>query len=370
MLLHVQTTAEAEKRFQLNVFDSKSVSLSPKDGDTSIVFEVNSPQEQQHKLSPFISIFFRLAVDISGENTDGSLYRFPFHSIRGISSDDSHSHFNKLFQSMMRKVRPSTSTSTVHIEEQPELAANPILVTQASIVSNFIRNFIRDIFSSCPSPLFGHSHRHHCIMSLSPYGTASISIQPQNRDSIVVQASARYEFMPQYLFYILIAVLFLLFSDQFSKSKIFQYCCGMITFISLGLVLIVLSLTGTVKPKSTIIQNMSLFTLLTSTYGATLVYFLRSYLSVLLVEFWEFTVCYVLIFSCFGAWVVHYIRSNQHTKHVFRVSVKWMIRSIGLYLLFNASASPTVSWTYMLLFVSVYTVYETTKRAVGIRKRD
>lgn len=345
----------AEKCLTLNLDETKSVRLLS--GDT-LIFEV----PKQAKLS-VTSLFFRLAVVVSAERSDGSIYRFPFHSIRGVSTDDSHAHFSSLANSIINKIHPTKESASSMNEQTP-------LAQQVSYTSNFIRNFIRDIFSSCPSPLFGHSSRHRCVMSLSPYGAASVSVRPKASESIVIQATTQKQFMFQYLIYIVMAILFLLFSDQFSKSKIFQYSCGMITFVVVGLALILLSLTGTVKPKSTIIQNASLFTLLTGAYGASLVWFLQSYLSLILAEFWEFTAIYVLLFSFFGAWTVRYIRSNQHTKHVFRVMVKWMIRAVGLYLLFNASASPAVSWTYMLVFLVLYTIYESLKRAAGLRKRD
>lgn len=168
-------------------------------------------------------------------------FQFPFLSIRGVSSDDSNLYFSKLFKSVIKKFNISTDNMI--------LKESRLLLDYLSYTSTFIGYFFLNLFSSLPSPLFDHSIRNHYDMNFSPYGNASISIQLYNKDFVFIKASARYEFIYQYPVYIFITVLSLWYSDQLSKSKIFQYCCGIISSVTFGLILILLSLIGTIKPK-------------------------------------------------------------------------------------------------------------------------
>ena len=52
---------------------------------------------------------------------------------------------------------------------------------------------------------------------------------------------------------------------------------------------------------------------------------------------------YVLLMTVIGLSFVRYIRNMEGSKHVLRVTVKWLLRLSGLVFIFNSSASPMLS---------------------------
>jgi hypothetical protein len=135
-------------------------------------------------------------------------------------------------------------------------------------------------------------------------------------------------------------------------------------FVIGGILVGLLSVTGTISTKKKLVQNTSLLALFTGAYGATLVWFLREHVSRIMIDFWEISIAYVIITSGLGFLFVRFIRSNENTKHVFRVTTKWALSVTGAWLVFNASASPTLSLIYASSLLIFYLLHALHKSAV------
>jgi hypothetical protein len=88
--------------------------------------------------------------------TAANKYEFPFHTIKGISTDDFHSNIEALMYEIFGTA---------------EEKASKILTSH-----DFQQSFIRDIFSSCPSPVFS-SNRSLCAMRFSPFAENCIKFR-------------------------------------------------------------------------------------------------------------------------------------------------------------------------------------------------
>jgi hypothetical protein len=101
--------------------------------------------------------------------------------------------------------------------------------------------------------------------------------------------------------------------------------------------------------------------LLSGGYGLTVIWLMQKFLKTILLRYWEFAVLYVIIAALVGILFARMLRSFEETKHLVRVSVKWLLRMGGVVCIFNATASPFVSLLFMGSLFVAYVVYETAK---------
>ena len=210
-LLFLSQTLSSNVQFAINL-DGNSKQIELKSGDT---LTITTPPPKTSKKS-LNKLFNQLYITVEGRTTDNKPFQFPFHSVKGVSTDDSHSHFYHIFGKLIKKLLKndeSTDTTTTHN-----------IITNKS---NFLRNFIRDIFSSCPSPLFGDGYRQACTLTFSPYGNTTLSVIPKAKKTVIMTVRGSEEFNSVYMIRLIIGILFLSFAPIFAKSKYFQvrYMC-------------------------------------------------------------------------------------------------------------------------------------------------
>ena len=147
--------------------------------------------------APFdvMSAFHQLTVDVvAAEN-----YKFPWHSVKGISNDDFHSNI----ETIMYKIFGTE-------EEKADKVAT---------VAEFRQGFFRDIVSSCPSPLLSTS-RSQCLMSFSPFGEACVRLRTEQ--SVQLTATSERKFNIRLPLNLMCGLFLLNLSHPLSKSSIFQ----------------------------------------------------------------------------------------------------------------------------------------------------
>eukprot|EP01041_Mallomonas_annulata_P013188 gene13188-27895_t len=113
---------------------------------------------------PIVDIFSEVRFSVmSTEPTDLS-----FHDVRGLSSDDFHSHIEWAVFKILSVNKKHSNSEVGHDLEKFE-------------------GFIRDIFSACPTPFSFNKQK--CIMKFSPYGRSCITINPANLISVSIEAT-------------------------------------------------------------------------------------------------------------------------------------------------------------------------------------
>lgn len=139
-----------------------------------------------------IAIFDQVTVVVEAPDFD-----FPWHGIKGVSTDDLHRHTEALVYNAFGE------TSANQLEFDPKKS----------------QGLVRDVLSSCPSPLFS-TNRRKCTLTFSPYGTSFVSIFPKSR--VTVSIFSERKFNPTFLVVLASGILLFLLAHQLSKSKIFQ----------------------------------------------------------------------------------------------------------------------------------------------------
>ena len=316
-----------------------------------LVFCCDAPNENY---SP-IYWFQEIDIDIKVVNSPD----LPYYSVKGISSDD----FHNIVQDFLMKI--------FNIDKADD--NNNIKGDEKQIVDLFnpsTDNILRDILSACPSPLFAQN-RDSCVMSFSPYGRACVGVATGKNINTAVKARLRYN--PVLPILLAIGIFFLFSATLLSNSKIFQYVLGMVLFILLGTMMIIIQIykfssKRLFKHDSKL--SWSVLTFLFSSYGGAVVWILRKNMKFLIITHWEFTLSYIVIFGLLGLGATRWMRSYDDTKHVLRVTVRWIIRILALILLYNSSASPLISITLILLFFVIYIIRTLFKFAGSSKQKN
>lgn len=144
---------------------------------------------------------------------------FNWHSVRGVSSDDFHSVIEEFVFGFFLSPEEKLKLKAKHNSED--------LVFEKT-------SMVRDLVSSCPSPLAYQYNT--CNMQFSPYGRACVSIKSDK--SIHVQIDTFFGFNFRRLLHLLAGLALLILSHTLSKSKIFQYSTGSFLFMIAGLLVI------------------------------------------------------------------------------------------------------------------------------------
>lgn len=106
--------------------------------------------------------------------------------------------------------------------------------------------------------------------------------------------------------------------------------------------------------NKTFVQTAGIAAVLSGTYGASLFWFLGTYLKSLIIDHWEFSLGYVALSAILGIVFIGHIRKNATSKHMMRVGVKWMIRLIGLTCIYNSTASPALGLSFLAMLAFFY----------------
>lgn len=72
---------------------------------------------------------------------------------------------------------------------------------------------------------------------------------------------------------------------------------------------------------------------------------------------WEWTAGYMLISSFVGMLFIRRIRGDEDSKHSLMVTVKWVLRSIAIVIIYNSFSSPLHSLLSMTVMFIVYILY-------------
>lgn len=77
----------------------------------------------------------------------------------------------------------------------------------------------------------------------------------------------------------------------------------------------------------------------------------------------------MVLMTFVGLTFVRFVRNMEGSKHVLRVSVKWLLRFSGLVFIFNSSASPMISLYALCTLFVVYLGYVLLKSVRGSSKK-
>ena len=77
----------------------------------------------------------------------------------------------------------------------------------------------------------------------------------------------------------------------------------------------------------------------------------------------------MMLMTVAGLTFVRFIRNMEGSKHVLRVSVKWLLRLSGLIFIFNSSASPMLSLYALCTLFAAYLGYVLIKSMRGNPKK-
>ena len=279
-----------------------------------------------------------------------------WYAVRGISSDD----FYGLIKSTIFRY-------VFRMDEEDEM---DIMKTRDSLEGY---GFIRDLFSSCPSPLFHTPEQTRCSMAFSSVGEPCVTLDmeesirqgPNKVKNPEVTIKVTQNFNRRGFILLLIGLTLLKMSGELSKSKTVQYIFGALSFIIMGFLIISLKVTSKFvtkrEPREGDNRKMTLGLLLSGVYVSTGIYFLKTHLRKMLIVYWEMSLIYVIVMSLAGTGFVYFMRSHEETKHVYRVVGKHLTRAVGLFALYFSSASPLASTLAMIGSLISYVRYKTLK---------
>lgn len=294
-------------------------------------------------VAPSIAHIFTDVIVIAETTTRG--VTFPWHAVKVRSRDDFHGHVE-------RWLRRAVAGETNAADDEEQLAS---------------ASFLRDVVSSCPSP-FVSGNASACALTVSPFAEACVTVAPGAATLPVRVTLGRQQINWRYPVSLALGLLLIWMGSELAKSKVFQYGVCATGFIVVGAFVLGVYAGKQVmfpppsssrRPHSLAITGVA--TLLTGSYGFTLVWLARTYLRHALLQHWELFMVYVAVAAGAGLAFVRTMRSFGESKHILRISVKWLLRLVGVVLTFNASSSPFVSLLLMGLLFGGYAVYEATK---------
>ena len=73
--------------------------------------------------------------------------------------------------------------------------------------------------------------------------------------------------------------------------------------------------------------------------------------------------------ACAGLMFVRFVRNMEGSKHLLRVSVKWLLRLSGTVFVWKSTASPMLSLSALGLLLFLYAVHAITKRPTDSIKK-
>jgi hypothetical protein len=141
------------------------------------------------------SIFHELSINVVAPND----YKFPWHSVKGLSTDDFHANTESFVLSLFGT------------EDEKARKVSPVV--------EFPQSFVRDIVSACPSPVF-HSVRSTCSMGFSPFGEACVQLRTDAPVRITATSEKKFNILLPVNMLCGLGLIYL--SQPLSKSSVFQ----------------------------------------------------------------------------------------------------------------------------------------------------
>lgn len=105
------------------------------------------------------------------------------------------------------------------------------------------------------------------------------------------------------------------------------------------------------------LRNLLVALLLSGVYLTSALWYLRQHWHDLVLRYWEYVLGYVAVSGILGVVAVQMQRNDAKDRHRLAVIVKWIIRAVGVTLLYNSTASPFGSLTLVGLTVLLYLTY-------------
>eukprot|EP01039_Chlorochromonas_danica_P004828 gene4829-5293_t len=268
----------------------------------------------------------------------------PWYSVRGVSTDDLHSHLQTVAFTLLNETKT---------ESEPHA----------------VQSILRDLLSSCPNPLLS-SQRKTCQMRFSLRGKACIFLTAS--EDIAVSLTVKEVFNGHYPLRMAAGIALIGLAPILAKSKIFQYSSIMTIFLFVGIALILMTVFRRLsRPRDSVfsLSQVGIFAALLLSYGAAVVWYLQQHLRSLLVQYWEAVLIYLFSTASLGAIATRLLRNNEATKHFVTVLVKWIIRLAGVVAIYNSFPSPLYSLASMAVLAVLYILYEVRKLALRSRNK-
>lgn len=336
LLLLLSGSSLGQQVIKVKVGETQAVSIGVKRQHVCVT-EGQRSKSLWGAIAPNLA-FLETTVEIIATG-DSDRISFPYFAVRGKSTDDFHENVGLLIHLTLFKERPDIAES----------------VDRSSL--------LRDLLSSCPSPIdfkFQPANAATlCRMKFSSMGTPCVSLpalsssKSPSKVSVVVKQVYNYS----YAYNLGLCLLFLYAAMELSEYKTFQYITGMMFFVAAGLLLVVIYMDKIFGVKNTKARTM-LFLLTSSTvYATSFLLFLQSMLRRLLVDYWEIVAVYVTAMSLLGLVFTRWMRSKEETKHFFKVSAKWFMRSVAIVAGYNAFPSPLSSLLFILALAALYAAH-------------
>ena len=142
--------------------------------------------------NPTSSLFTDLVIEVVSIGNKP----FKWHSIKGVSNDDFHTHLDNGIHNLF------------HMNASDE-SAEPYLKY----------SLLRDILSSCPSPIYS-INKNVCAMRFSTLEKSCVTVESSCTLTIVVEAREQYNY--NYLILLTIGIAIILLHHRLAESKMFQ----------------------------------------------------------------------------------------------------------------------------------------------------
>jgi hypothetical protein len=166
------------------------------DIDDVLLFCVNPLDNNNYnnKLNILLYWFYQIDIDIKVFNPS----YLSIFSVKGLSEDD----FHNIGEDIIKNILKIDTNNNIN---EKKIFKDKVI----SLISISSENFLRDMLSSCPSPLL--SSNDHCIMHFSPFNKACIIVNNHKQINASVEAKLKYN---QMLPIILVIGLFFIDSSQ------------------------------------------------------------------------------------------------------------------------------------------------------------
>lgn len=152
-------------------------------------------------------------------------------------------------------------------------------------------------------------------------------------------------------------------------SILFQYSAGAVAFVVGGVLILFLMLVNYIvkarNKAASLVRKVGVALLVSGVYGASLLWYLRHHWHTLALHYWEYVVGYITVSAVVGLVVVQIVRKDDLNKHKLIVAAKWVIRTLGAIMLYNASASPLGSLVIISIIGALYIVHAMYKWVFG-----
>lgn len=279
----------------------------------------------------FASLFLETVIIVDFRDTPP-----PMFGVRSRSSDDLHDQISLVIRGALGAYSRAHSVSEI--------------VDSTSLA--------RDIVSSCRTPLWGLAKGSRCEMTSSSSGISCVSLPELSlarQDKTVTVTATRRNFRARYLINLGLCLFLLYFADPLAKSKVVQYSIGSAVFVFAGLLVLLFNIQRFLPEKradsgSSVSAGLrsSLIFLAVSGMYVTAVTTFSEMIVKFCMDFWELAALYTATSGFVGCCMVRWLRSRDETKHLYKVTSKWVMRFVALVAGYNGFPSPTTSGCFVL----------------------